>query len=85
MHILKVLSKGFNFAEDKVRVEYGNIHEIKGITRDNCVFDTSVYPFRYSQEPRDTQIRLSYTAVTRARYDLFIVQSSLGATLGGVK
>ena len=84
-YIKKVLSKGFNFAEDKVRVEYGNIHEIKGITRDNCVFDTSVYPFRYSQEPRDTQIRLSYTAVTRARYDLFIIQSSLGATLGGVK
>jgi len=63
-YIKKVLSKGFDF-DKKVRVEYANIHTVKGLTYDNVIVDETVV----NKDPYFTSLRLQYTAYSRGIFD----------------
>ena len=77
IYIKKVLRQGFNF-DEKVRVQYDNIHQIKGTTFDNVIVDLTVH----RAEHLFTQLRLKYTAFSRGVFDYWILCSQTGRTLG---
>ena len=58
-------------------VEYGNFHQVKGLTRDNVIVDRTIT--RY--EPSFEQRRLGYTAVTRGKHEAWILKSQNGREL----
>ena len=70
-YINDILKKGFDFDKD-IRVKYGNIHSIKGLTFDNVIVDLTVT----RKEDYYVQLRLKYTAYSRAIYDYWTLASS---------
>ena len=69
-YIKSVLRKGFDFNKD-IRVKYGNIHTIKGLTFDNVIVDLTMT----RKENYYVQLRLKYTAYSRAIYDYWTIPS----------
>ena len=69
-YIKDILKKGFDF-DKKIRVKYGNIHKIKGLTFDNVIVDLTMT----RREEYDVQLRLKYTAYSRAIYDYWTLAS----------
>ena len=64
--------------EGKARVEYANIHTVKGLTYDNVIVDlTCTRPEDYF-----TQLRLKYVAYSRGRIDCWTIASQDRYTLG---
>ena len=70
VYIRNVLRKGFDFNKD-IRVKYGNIHTIKGLTFDNVIVDLTMT----RKEDYFVQLRLKYTAYSRAIYDYWTLPS----------
>ena len=58
------LKKGFDF-DKKVRVEYANIHTVKGLTYDNVIVDETIT----KKDFYFTSLRLKYTAYSRGIFD----------------
>jgi len=52
-------------------VKYGNIHTIKGLTFDNVIVDLTMT----RKENYYVQLRLKYTAYSRAIYDYWTIPS----------
>ena len=77
IYINRVLKKGFNFDED-IRVKYGNIHDVKGLTFDNVIVDESLY----RDEDYFTQLRLKYTAYSRGIFDCWTIATQTTKRLG---
>ena len=77
IYINKILKKGFDFYKD-IRVKYGNIHTVKGLTFDNVIVDES----RFRPEDYFSQLRLKYVAYSRGRYDCWTIASQDKYTLG---
>jgi superfamily I DNA/RNA helicase len=69
-YIKDVLRKGVDFNKN-IRVKYGNIHTIKGLTFDNVVVDLTMT----RKEDYEVQLRLKYTAYSRAIYDYWTLAS----------
>jgi hypothetical protein len=63
-YIKKVLHNGFDF-DKKIRVEYANIHTVKGLTYDNVIVDETIV----NKDPYFTSRRLQYTAYSRGIFD----------------
>ena len=78
VYINKILRKGFDFNGD-IRVEYGNIHTVKGMTFDNVIVDLTAT----RKEDYFTQLRLKYVAYSRGRIDCWTIASQGKYTLGG--
>lgn len=72
------LIKNFN-SNKEVRVKYGNIHDVKGLTFDNVIVDESLYR---DDEPYFVQLRLKYTAYSRGIFDCWTLCSETGKRLG---
>ena len=70
LYIKKILQKGFDLEGD-VRVEYANIHTVKGLTFDNVIVDES----RFRKEDYFTQLRLKYVAYSRGKYDCWTIST----------
>ena len=70
LYIKKILQKGFNLEED-VRVQYANMHTVKGLTFDNVIVDES----RFRKEDYFTQLRLKYVAYSRGKYDCWTIST----------
>ena len=79
-YIKKVLSKGFDF-DKKVRVEYANIHTVKGLTFDNVIVDETVV----NKDPYFTSLKLQYTAYSRGIFDYWTLAKMPGKYTIGVK
>ena len=77
LYIKKVIRQGFTF-DKKIKVQYGNIHQIKGTTFDNVIVDLTVHRV----EPWFIQLRLKYTAFSRGVFDCWSLCSVTGFTLG---
>jgi hypothetical protein len=77
-YIKDVLRKGVDFNKN-IRVKYGNIHTIKGLTFDNVVVDLTMT----RKEDYEVQLRLKYTAYSRAIYDYWTLASEGKWELGG--
>ena len=77
IYIKKVLTKGFN-STGKIRIEYGNIHDVKGLTRDNVIVDLS----QPRAEDYHVQLRLKYTAYSRGIFDCWTLASRTRRELG---
>jgi superfamily I DNA/RNA helicase len=77
LYIKKVIREGFTF-DKKTKVQYGNIHQIKGTTFDNVIVDLTVH----RAEPWFVQLRLKYTAFSRGVFDCWSLCSVTGFTLG---
>jgi len=77
LYIKKILSKDFD-TEGDVRVKYGNIHTVKGLTFDNVIVDLT----RTRKEEYFTQLRLKYVAYSRGRVDCWTITSKGPFTLG---
>jgi diadenosine tetraphosphatase ApaH/serine/threonine PP2A family protein phosphatase len=78
IYIDKVLRNGFDFDGD-VRVKYGNIHTVKGMTFDNVIVDNTLT----RREDYFTQLRLKYVAYSRGRIDCWTIGSQDRYILGG--
>ena len=78
VYINKILRKGFDFDGD-IRVQYGNIHTVKGMTFDNVIVDETAT----RKEDYFTQLRLKYVAYSRGRIDCWTIASQGKYTLGG--
>ena len=78
VYINKILRKGFDFDGD-IRVQYGNIHTVKGMTFDNVIVDLTAT----RKENYFTQLRLKYVAYSRGRIDCWTIASQGKYTLGG--
>ena len=78
VYINKILRKGFDFNGD-IRVQYGNIHTVKGMTFDNVIVDLTAT----RKEDYFTQLRLKYVAYSRGRIDCWTIASQGKYTLGG--
>jgi hypothetical protein len=78
VYINKILRKGFDFNGD-IRVQYGNIHTVKGMTFDNIIVDLTAT----RKEDYFTQLRLKYVAYSRGRIDCWTIASQGKYTLGG--
>ena len=78
--IKKVLLNNFN-VEKMPRVEYGNIHQVKGLTRNNIVVDLTVTRREDFYEGR----RLGYVAYSRGEYDCWTILSRTNMSLGGIE
>jgi hypothetical protein len=76
-YIKKILQKGFNLEGD-VKVRYGNIHTVKGLTFDNVIVDLTATRL----EDYFTQLRLKYVAYSRGKFDCWTVASQGKYTLG---
>jgi len=74
-YITRVIAKGN--INQKSKIEYGNFHQVKGLTRDNVIVDRTIT--RY--EPSFEQRRLAYTAVTRGRHEAWILRTQNGREL----
>ena len=77
IYIKKLLKQGVDFNND-VRIKYGNIHTIKGLTFDNVIVDLSMT----RREDYYVQLRLKYTAYSRAIYDYWTLNTQSQFTLG---
>ena len=77
IYINKILKKGFDF-DKNIRVKYGNIHTVKGLTFDNVIVDETIT----RREKYFTQLRLKYTAYSRAINDYWTLTSNKKLTLG---
>ena len=76
-YINNLIREGVN-TEGKARVEYANIHTVKGLTYDNVIVDlTCTRPEDYF-----TQLRLKYVAYSRGRIDCWTIASQDRYTLG---
>jgi len=70
IYINRIIKKGFDFDGD-VRIKYGNIHDVKGLTFDNVIVDESLHrPENYF-----TQLRLKYTAYSRGIFDCWTLST----------
>jgi hypothetical protein len=78
IYINNLLKKGFS-SDTEVRVKYGNIHDVKGLTFDNVIVDESLYR---DDEPYYVQLRLKYTAYSRGIFDYWTLCSKTGKRLG---
>ena len=78
--IKKVLLNNFD-VEKMPRVEYGNIHQVKGLTRNNIVVDLTVTRREDFYEGR----RLGYVAYSRGEYDCWTILSRTNMSLGGIE
>ena len=74
-YITRVIAKGN--VNQKSIVEYGNFHQVKGLTRDNVIVDRTIT----RHEPAFEQRRLGYTAVTRGKHEAWILKSQNGREL----
>ena len=72
-YIKRVLHNGFDF-DKKVRVEYANIHTVKGLTYDNVVVDETIV----NKDPYFTSRRLQYTAYSRGIFDYWRLAKMTG-------
>ena len=79
-YIKKILQKGFNLEGD-VKVRYGNIHTVKGLTFDNVIVDLTATRL----EDYFTQLRLKYVAYSRGKYDCWTIASQGKYRLGGAR
>jgi len=70
LYIKKILQKGFD-SEGDIRVQYANMHTVKGLTFDNVVVDES----RFRKEDYFTQLRLKYVAYSRGKYDCWTIST----------
>ena len=77
IYIKKLLKQGVDF-NNEIRVKYGNIHTIKGLTFDNVIVDLSMT----RREDYYVQLRLKYTAYSRAIYDYWTLNARSQFTLG---
>ena len=75
LYIKTIIAKG-NVNQKSV-VEYGNFHQVKGLTRDNVIVDRTIT----RDEPGFEQRRLGFTATTRGKYDAWILRSQNGREL----
>ena len=64
--------------DDQVRVQYGCIHKVKGLTFDNVIVDETCT----RTEDYFTQLRLKYVAYSRGRIDCWTIRSQRQYTLG---
>tara|TARA_R110002020_G_scaffold72703_1_gene186929 strand:+ start:1445 stop:3082 length:1638 start_codon:yes stop_codon:yes gene_type:complete len=80
IYIRKVIKNGFDF-DGKIRVKYGNIHQIKGTTFDNVVGDLSIFR-RGKREHPHIELRLKYTMFSRGIYDAWVLRSETERSLG---
>jgi superfamily I DNA/RNA helicase len=71
--IKKILINGTN-VEKAPRVEYGNIHQIKGLTRDNSIVDLTI---TREEQHFFEGLRLAYVAYSRARINCWTVASRM--------
>ena len=74
-YITRLIEKGN--INQKSKVEYGNFHEVKGITRDNVIVDLSLT----RDEDQFEQRRLGYVAVSRGKHDAWILKTQTGKEL----
>mgnify|MGYP001208827078 FL=1 len=58
-------------------IEYGNFHDVKGLTRDNVIVDLSLT----RDEDKFDQRRLGFVGLTRGRYDAWILKTKTGKEL----
>ena len=77
LYIQKILQRGFNLEGD-VKVRYGNIHTVKGLTFDNVIVDLTATRV----EDYFTQLRLKYVAYSRGKFDCWTISSQRAYTLG---
>ena len=79
IYIKKILRQGYNENED-IRVQYANMHTVKGLNFDNVIVDES----RFRAEDYHSQLRLKYVAYSRGRYDCWTIatQDKYKRTLG---
>ena len=75
LYIKTIIAKG-NVNQKSV-VEYGNFHQVKGLTRDNVIVDRTITRYEQAFEQR----RLGYTAVTRGKHEAWILKSQTGREL----
>ena len=64
--------------EEVSRVQYGNIHKVKGMTFDNVIVDLTAT----RREDYFTQLRLKYVGYSRGRVDCWTIASQKQYTLG---
>ena len=64
--------------EEVSRVQYGNIHKVKGMTFDNVIVDLTAT----RREDYFTQLRLKYVGYSRGRIDCWTIASQKQYTLG---
>jgi len=76
-YIKKILQKGFNLEGD-IKVRYGNIHTVKGLTFDNVIVDLTATRL----ENYFTQLRLKYVAYSRGKFDCWTIASQGKYRLG---
>lgn len=74
-YITRVIAKGN--INQKSKIQYGNFHQVKGLTRDNVIVDLTLT----RDEPEFEQRRLGYVAVTRGKYDAWILKTQKGKEL----
>ena len=60
--------------EKNPRVEYGNIHQVKGLTRDNTIVDLTI---TREEQHFFEGLRLAYDAYSRGREDCWTVASRM--------
>ena len=58
-------------------IEYGNFHDVKGLTRDNVIVDLSLT----RDEDKFDQRRLGFVGLTRGRHDAWILKTQTGKEL----
>ena len=71
--IKKILNNGTD-VEKNPRVEYGNIHQVKGLTRDNTIVDLTI---TREEQHFFEGLRLAYVAYSRGREDCWTVASRM--------
>ena len=76
MYIRSVINN--NNLNQKAKIEYGNFHTVKGITRDNVIIDLSIT----RPEPYFEQLYLAYVGCSRGRNDLWVLRTQTGRELG---
>jgi len=64
--------------EEVSRIQYGNIHKVKGMTFDNVIVDLTAT----RREDYFTQLRLKYVGYSRGRIDCWTIASQKQYTLG---
>jgi len=76
MYIRNVINN--NNLNQKAKIEYGNFHTVKGITRDNVIIDLSIT----RPEPYFEQLYLAYVGCSRGKNDLWVLRTQTGRELG---
>ncbi len=75
--IKDLIRNGIDIKDDN-RIQYGNIHQVKGLTFDNVIVDLTMV----RKEDYFTQLRLKYVAYSRGRIDCWTIASQDDYTLG---